>query len=106
MSKQLSAEWEEKIEQEAEAYAERTGDRIYNIKEYFTHPERHAGYAEGATIYATRWEQAKKALEEIVNTHQLYRDINDENRESNHLRNIAYEALASWKEEGKGGNHE
>lgn len=93
----ISKELSEQIEREAEAYAEKTGDRIYNIKEYFTHPERHAGYAEGATIYATRWEQAKKALEEISKIPDW--------RKMQIAKDIANKALASWKEEGKDGNN-
>lgn len=65
--------------------------------------DAHKMIVEAVTPWAIKFEQAKKALEEIINIHELYRGINDENRESNHLRNIAFEALASWKEEGKGG---
>jgi hypothetical protein len=60
----LPAEVLEQIDKEAEAYAEVTGDRLTNIYEYYTHTDRAAGYAEGATVWATKYQEVVKVLED------------------------------------------
>lgn len=60
----ISKELSQQIEREAEAYAEKTGDCIYNIKEFYTHPERHAGYAVGATTYAALLQDSERRRNE------------------------------------------
>lgn len=67
MSKQLSAEWQQKIEEEAEAYAEKTGDRLTNVKEYYTHSDREAGYIEAATHYASLLETTAISFCDFLN---------------------------------------
>lgn len=68
MSKELSAEWQQKIEEEAEAYAEKTGDRLTYVKEYYTHSDREAGYIEAATLYASLLIEAQDRVKDLENS--------------------------------------
>jgi len=94
----ISKELQQLIDNEAEVYAEDLRRNQYKIA--------NESFKKGANSYAPykeRWEQAKKALEEIVKIHDQYYKLNIEHPSANHLRNIAFEALASWKGEEKEG---
>lgn len=98
MNTPISPETAEMIEKEAEALKRKMPDNYFptNYKYY-------EGYKAGATAYAPykeQFEQAKKALEEIVTIHAQYKDAGIEHPSTNHLRNIALQTLATWKEEG------
>jgi hypothetical protein len=63
----LSKETTDRIEKEAEAYAETHGDHITNIKEYSTHNDVAGAYNAGATEWAGRAQGLVLTLE-LINT--------------------------------------
>lgn len=65
MSKQLSAEMQSRIKDDAEVYGQDAGDRLYNIKEYYTHADHEAGYEAGATKYALELTEAQERIKHL-----------------------------------------
>lgn len=63
MSKQLSAEWQKKIEQEADEYREKTG--CDTVGYYSTHRDRSAAYEAGATKYALKLIEAQERIKSL-----------------------------------------
>jgi hypothetical protein len=61
----LSEETTDRIEKEAEAYAESHGDHLSNIKEYSTYNDIVGAYNAGATEWAGRAQGLVNLLEDI-----------------------------------------
>ena len=104
MTPTISKELQEQIEQEAQDsynktdYYKPTGETMWK-----------KAFIAGATSYAhykERFEQAKKALDRLKSVADCYSYIPSLNPPIKHLQSIINEALASWKEEGKEGDHE
>lgn len=57
---------QEQIDREAEAFAERTAERIYDVKEYWTTNDRINGYINGAESYASKLLSAEELIEKMV----------------------------------------
>lgn len=105
MTPTISPELQEKIEQEA--IAKYPGIHN-NIKGPANCHKYRKAFIAGATAYAPykeRFEQAKKALDRLKSVADCYSYIPSLNPPIKHLQSIINEALASWKEEGKGGNN-
>lgn len=101
----VSKDLSKQIEREAKDFADRTfpifGDSAFNWEKVFN------AYVAGATAYAhykERWEQAMKALEKVKWLCAGHHEVHNDNISK--IWEESDKALASWKEEGKGGDHE